>query len=103
MKRQNIILIVLILAMAALPLLLPGDGAFTGTDGQAVEMIAAGHPAYEPWFDCLWSPPSGEVESLLFTLQAALGAGLLGYYIGLRKGKQSPVPETEDPRDSEPV
>jgi cobalt/nickel transport protein len=32
-------------------------------------------------------PPSKEIESLLFMLQAALGAGLLGYYIGLRRGE----------------
>jgi cobalt/nickel transport protein len=33
----------------------------------------------------LWKPPSDEVESLLFSLQAALGAGFLGYVIGRRQ------------------
>lgn len=32
--------------------------------------------------------PSGEVESALFALQAALGAGLLAYYFGVRKGRR---------------
>ena len=35
----------------------------------------------------MWTPPSKEIESLLFSLQAALGAGLLGYYVGLRRGR----------------
>ncbi|CAM5650563.1 energy-coupling factor ABC transporter substrate-binding protein [Streptomyces violaceorubidus] len=32
--------------------------------------------------------PSGEVESALFALQAALGAGVLAYYFGLRRGRR---------------
>jgi cobalt/nickel transport protein len=32
--------------------------------------------------------PSGEVESLLFVSQAAMGAGVIGYVIGLYKGRQ---------------
>ncbi len=34
----------------------------------------------------LWEPPSPEIESLLFAVQAALGAGVLGYYFGRRRG-----------------
>lgn len=49
--------------------------------------ITAANPDYQPWFSPLWEPPSGEIESLLFALQAALGAGLLGYYLGLRRGE----------------
>jgi cobalt/nickel transport protein len=29
------------------------------------------------------------VESLLFALQAAIGAGFIGYYFGTRRGKAS--------------
>ncbi|WP_309030311.1 energy-coupling factor ABC transporter substrate-binding protein, partial [Streptomyces alfalfae] len=45
-------------------------------------------PDYEPWFSPLYEPPSGEVESALFALQAALGAGVLAYYFGLRRGRR---------------
>ena len=45
-------------------------------------------PDYEPWFSPLYEPPSGEIESALFALQAALGAGVLAYYFGLRKGRR---------------
>lgn len=64
------------------------EGAeFAGADGQAMATVTALHPDYQPWFSPIWEPPSGEVESLLFALQAALGAGLLGYYLGLRRGQ----------------
>lgn len=32
--------------------------------------------------------PSGDVESALFALQAALGAGVLAYYFGIRRGRR---------------
>ncbi|NLN22191.1 MAG: cobalt ABC transporter substrate-binding protein CbiN, partial [Syntrophomonadaceae bacterium] len=35
-----------------------------------------------------WEPPSGEIESLLFALQAAIGAGFIGYYLGFVKGRK---------------
>ncbi|HJJ62557.1 MAG TPA: energy-coupling factor ABC transporter substrate-binding protein, partial [Methanocorpusculum sp.] len=45
---------------------------------------------YTPWYEsALWSPPSGEIESLIFALQAAFGAGIscliFGYWAGQRK------------------
>ncbi len=60
--------------------LLAGQGAdFGGTDSLATEAMedAGATPWLEPLFE-----PSGEVESGLFALQAALGAGLLGYVLG---------------------
>lgn len=53
---------------------------FGGTDAAAAEAIAA--TGYRPWFTSLFTPGSSEVESGLFALQAALGAGVLGYVIG---------------------
>jgi cobalt/nickel transport protein len=44
---------------------------------------------YEPWFQPLWEPPSGEIESLLFSLQAAIGAVIIGYFFGYYRRKQS--------------
>ncbi|MBO7388298.1 MAG: energy-coupling factor ABC transporter substrate-binding protein, partial [Methanomicrobium sp.] len=39
----------------------------------------------------LWAPPSGEVESLLFAIQAAIGTGvactIFGYWLGQSKRK----------------
>jgi len=96
MKRyQNLILMVLVVFLVALPLWMvqkpaPGtDGKeveiFAGADGQAKDLIGKIIPGYEPWFKPLMEPPSGEIESLLFALQAALGAGFIGYYLGAAK------------------
>jgi len=74
-------------AIVAAPLALPGlGGTFKGSDDLGTEAILAARPDYKPWARPLWTPPSDEVESLLFALQAALGAGILGYVIGRRHG-----------------
>ncbi len=103
MTRTNLILLGLVLVLAVMPLLLPVTGElaepFSGADGQAQAAISEVHPDYLPWFEPLWEPPSGEIESLLFTLQAALGAGLLGFYLGLRRGQSQPSKRV-DARDS---
>jgi cobalt/nickel transport protein len=65
----------------------PGpDGAqveiFAGADGQAEDLVGTIAPSYKPWVNPLMEPASGEIESLLFALQAALGAGFIGYWLG---------------------
>ncbi len=79
-----VILIVSALVFAALPK--EGEERFSGADGQAEKAISAIAPGYKPWASPLWEPPSGEVESLLFSLQAAIGAGLIGYFFGKKAG-----------------
>ena len=96
MSRRNLALLGLAAGIALVPLLI-GAGAFKGSDDQGTSAIAALAPAYRPWFQPLWTPPSPEVESLLFSLQAALGAGLIGYYIGYRRGRHDRRPEAETP------
>ena len=99
MKRSNLLLLATVLVLSVIPLLLPVpkglNEPFTGTDDQAKTAIAASHPGYIPWFKPLWEPPSSEITSLLFALQAALGAGLLGYYIGFKRG-QAPGRQRND-------
>ena len=104
MRRSNLILLAIVLLLAVLPLLLPvPDGLkepFAGADDQGMEAIVAINPDYKPWFQPLWEPPSGEIESLLFTLQAALGSGLLGYYLGLRRGQSQRRKQEQDSVDA---
>ena len=90
MKRSTKYIILLIIAalIITVPLFLRKDAAFEGADGQAEEAIAEIDPDYEPWFSPLMEPASGEIESLLFCLQAALGAGVIGYFIGFVRGKR---------------
>lgn len=86
---RNILLILVLIVMLAVPLFTLKDAAFEGADGQAEEVISEIDPNYEPWFSPLIEPASGEIESLLFAVQAALGAGVIGYFYGFVKGKRS--------------
>ncbi|MTV48984.1 energy-coupling factor ABC transporter substrate-binding protein [Heliobacillus mobilis] len=91
--RSNILLIVAAVLLSAVPLFMSfdvpeGKELFTGSDDQAEAVIQEINPDYKPWFQSLWEPPSGEIESLLFALQAALGAGFIGYYIGRVRERQ---------------
>lgn len=61
---------------------------FEGADDQAEDVINEINSDYEPWFDSIWEPPSGEIESLLFSLQVAIGAGIIGYIFGVMKEKR---------------
>jgi len=67
--KKNIILIVLILLIGE-------------------EMIKTIKPDYKPWAKNLIELPGEETESLLFALQAALGAGIVGYVLGYFKGER---------------
>ncbi|MEU1252859.1 energy-coupling factor ABC transporter substrate-binding protein [Streptomyces chartreusis] len=90
--KINLLLLLVVAALAVLPLALGlGDHKeepFTGADGEAETAITEIEPDYEPWFSPLYEPPSGEIESALFSLQAALGAGVLAYYFGLHRGRK---------------
>lgn len=87
--RTNWILILLVLVLMVTPLVVKQGAEFGGADGQAEEVIAEIQPGYQPWFEVLWEPPSGEIESLLFALQAAIGSGFIGYYLGYVRGKRT--------------
>lgn len=82
---RSVLLLAAAAAIVAAPLVIPGlKGEFKGSDDLGAAAILESRPDYKPWFEPLWKPPSGEVESMLFALQAALGAGVLGYVIGRR-------------------
>ncbi len=86
LARQNWVLAIAVVALAAFPLVFV-RGEYSGSDDQASGAIKESHPTYEPWFKPLFEPASSEIESLLFASQAAMGAGVIGYVIGLYKGR----------------
>nr|WP_320132665.1 energy-coupling factor ABC transporter substrate-binding protein [uncultured Holophaga sp.] len=77
--------VVVLLVAAPLRMVKSHGESFRGADDQAQEAIAEVAPGYQPWAHPLMEPPSGEVENFLFALQAAIGAGFLGYYFGYRR------------------
>lgn len=64
----------------------PDEEAFGGTDAAVTTLLEQG--GTEPWFAPIFEPGSGEIESGLFGLQAALGAGVLGYALGNLRGRR---------------
>ncbi|MGD0153508.1 MAG: energy-coupling factor ABC transporter substrate-binding protein [Thermacetogeniaceae bacterium] len=88
MRKMNILLILAVILLIALPLGLYGKTAdFSGSDDQGTTAITQVQPGYKPWFKPLWQP-SGEVESFFFALEAAIGAGFIGYFLGVSKAKK---------------
>lgn len=84
-KKQLLIILVLLIICAAIlifPLMTIRDSEFSGADGAAEEVIAAVDPDYTPWAQSIVALPGGETETLLFCLQTALGAVVIGYGFG---------------------
>ncbi len=82
MKRRHYYLLGLLAVAAILVsamVLNPGSD-FSGTDDAGGEV----NPDFEPWLQNLWEPP-GELQTLFFTLQAAIGALVIGYFLGTNK------------------
>ena len=84
---KNIILIIIVIVLVIIPLVFVKKGVFGGSDDKAKDAITEVKKDNKPWFGSIWTPPSNEIESFLFALQAAIGAGFVGYYIGYVQGK----------------
>ena len=86
MEKKQIAIILILAALCAVILIFPlmtiQNSEFGGADGAAEEVIAAVDPDYEPWAESILEPPGGETESLLFCLQTALGAVVIGFGFG---------------------
>lgn len=85
-KWRNGLMLLAVVLLVVLPLLLV-NGEFGGADDAAEGAISEIDPTYTPWFKPLADLP-GETESMLFALQAAIGAGIIGYTVGLMKGRR---------------
>ena len=91
MKRQVWIIALCIVVLTVAPLLFvraPAVGPdgkaqalFGGSDDAARDAITVIAPHYRPWFAPLMEP-GPEIASMLFALQAAIGAGVIGYWLG---------------------
>jgi cobalt/nickel transport protein len=90
MKHENLILAIIVLVILIAPLAMysglgEDQGYFGGSDDQGSDGVS--ETGYEPWFSSFWEPPSGEIESLLFAVQAAIGAIIIGYFFGYWRGQ----------------
>lgn len=80
--KKNVILLILVILISVIPLITLKEAEFAGADGLAETAITEINPDYKPWFESIYEPASGEIESLLFALQAAIGAGVVGFVLG---------------------
>ena len=108
-RTQNILLILGVIVLALLPLWIverPAAGPdgevaiFGGADDQAKNLIGEINPEFQPLFESLIEPASGEIASMLFALQAAIGAGFIGYYIGVGRTREKMRREIEQLREA---
>jgi cobalt/nickel transport protein len=104
MAKQNYLLnnwflLLAVVALTVTPLVVKKGAEFGGADGQAEEAIKEIQPQYQPWFNSIIELPGGEVESLLFAVQAAMGAGAIGYVIGLYKGRSEQIKNPNENSD----
>jgi cobalt/nickel transport protein len=89
-SKYYIVFLSLVAIIAIVPLAMysglgEDEGYFGGSDDAAGKVIEK--TGYQPWFKSIWEPPSGEIESLLFALQAAIGAIIIGYVLGYYNGQ----------------
>lgn len=89
-NKYYIVLLAVVAIITIIPLAMysgmgEDEGYFGGADSSAGPVIE--ETGYQPWFSSIWEPPSGEIESLLFALQAAIGAIIIGYILGYFHGQ----------------
>lgn len=91
MKKNGKIVLLLLAACVVLTIIpfmvASKDAEFGGADDAAGEIVEELNPDYVPWAEpvlekILGGEIPGETESLLFCLQAAIGAGVLCYGFG---------------------
>lgn len=105
MRRStvNILLILATIAIFIVALAIGLDkGEFGGTDASATDEIAKVDADYEAWFEPIWTQPGGEVESGLFALQAAVGAGILGFVLGTYRERRKHVDDATGAAEPDP-
>ncbi|HEY9627099.1 MAG TPA: energy-coupling factor ABC transporter substrate-binding protein [Coleofasciculaceae cyanobacterium] len=84
---SNWLLIGGVLILALGPLLVLQGKEFGATDGHFITAIETDHPDYKPWFEPVIKDSGPEVQTFLFAAQAGIGAGVMGYILGLYKGR----------------
>lgn len=90
--KTNIILLICVILLVLLPFIFV-KGEYGGSDDQGTEQIKKYAPNYQAWAHPVWTPPSGEIESLLFTVQGSIETGIICYFIGAAHGKKKALEE----------
>ena len=86
-KKIVIILLILVVAIAVIPLFALKGAEFGGSDDAGSIMIEKIQGEYTPWFTpvletLLGRELPGEVESLIFCIQTGIGVGIFTFIMG---------------------
>jgi cobalt/nickel transport protein len=79
------VLIGVVIALFVIPFVINPGAEFGGTDSQGPEAIE--DSGYTPWINPLGYQPDELGERVLFSLQAAIGGAMIGYFIGYIRAK----------------
>ncbi len=76
--------IIAILVIAVLAYGASQDWEFGGADDGAEGVVEEVDPGFEPWWSGIFGDYElpGETEGMLFALQAAIGAIIIGFFVG---------------------
>jgi len=86
--------ILLTVAMFVLAVVVNPNAAFGGTDDLVRSIIQRINPGYSSWFAPIWEPKP-EIATLLFAVQAAIGAFVIGYFVGYMRAKSKAQKEKD--------
>lgn len=100
-KKLVISLLIVVMLMAITPIFVLKDAEFGGSDDAGSVMIENIQEGYEPWFtpvleNAIGGELPGEVESLFFCLQTAIGVGVLAFCMGRMYERKKLGKEEED-------
>ncbi len=101
-SKYYILILALVVIIAVSPFIIYNgqgeqQGLFGGADAAASTAIE--ETGYQPWFKSIWEPPSDEVETFIFSLQAAIGALIVGYILGYYSGRSKERKKREEEED----
>jgi cobalt/nickel transport protein len=96
-RNFNLMLALGVIALAAVPLLSIHGKDFPASDDNSSKGVEELRPGYKPWFESVFKPQGGEIETFLFATQAAIGSGVTCYVLGLYKGRS----DRQNDRDRE--
>ena len=85
--KKNLLLISVVVILAVFPLFIQKGAEFGGADNKAQDAISDINSSYKPWFSNIWTPPSKEIESLLFSLKQRLALDLLAILLAIHAEK----------------
>lgn len=100
-KKLVITLLITAILIGITPIFVLKDAEFGGSDDAGSVMIESIQKDYEPWFtpvleNIIGRELPGEVESLFFCLQTAIGVGVIAFYMGRMYERKKLGKEEED-------